>query len=147
MTSHIFLKNLHASLCFFFVNSHTAGWFPFRRQAHVEEPNHQQPPEIQPNQQNENQNMDQVGTFSVRFSFPLSLIFFLQYCDASVECLQILDLSLINSTVSFSLSEFCLFFYFSSFTINLIDPHHSLVCDGLIPNHSKMISDLQTWEG
>lgn len=48
---------------FFFVNSHTAGWFPFRRQAHVEEPDHRQPPEIQPNQQNENRNTDQVGTF------------------------------------------------------------------------------------
>uniref|UniRef100_H3C6T1 Homocysteine-inducible, endoplasmic reticulum stress-inducible, ubiquitin-like domain member 1 n=1 Tax=Tetraodon nigroviridis TaxID=99883 RepID=H3C6T1_TETNG len=39
---------------------HTTGWFPFRRQAHVEEPNQRQLPEIQPNQQNENQNTDRA---------------------------------------------------------------------------------------
>lgn len=40
----------------FLLHRHTAGWFPFRRQAQVQEPNHLQPPEVQHNLQNENQN-------------------------------------------------------------------------------------------
>ncbi|KAM7002941.1 homocysteine-responsive endoplasmic reticulum-resident ubiquitin-like domain member 1 protein [Tautogolabrus adspersus] len=37
---------------------HTAGWFPFRRQGQVQQPNHPQPPEVQHNQQNENRNQN-----------------------------------------------------------------------------------------
>ncbi|XP_069570383.1 homocysteine-responsive endoplasmic reticulum-resident ubiquitin-like domain member 1 protein [Brachyistius frenatus] len=33
---------------------HTVGWFPFRRRVAVQGPNHQPPPEVQHNQQNEN---------------------------------------------------------------------------------------------
>lgn len=37
---------------------HTTGWFPFRRRAQVQGPNHLQPPEDQHNQQNENRNLN-----------------------------------------------------------------------------------------
>lgn len=40
---------------------HTVGRFPFRRRVQVQEPNLQQPPEVQHNQQNQNQNLNPGG--------------------------------------------------------------------------------------
>lgn len=78
------------------VNSHTTGWFSFRRQVHIQELNRQQPPQVQPNQQNENPNPNQVRSFChiffPHYSFSQYTVVSLHWCRGLIYSMYYLIL-------------------------------------------------------